>query len=208
MIANKTFSLNRLSLITTTIASVGLTLANLAPANAALLTIAVNGGIDSGDLLGANYTGTFSFEEPVPNYTGTISVVPLSITFNNPPDSATYTEADAVSPPLVEYFEGNLLGLEFAVDNAQLGTVTFNFAFVPGFPSDPVTEASLVYDVKNGTGGTGSAEFSAVPDPTSMLASFGVLGLVGYCKRRRKVGQKSLAGITAYNLPLERDVSS
>lgn len=188
MIGNKTLTLNRLSIITTTVASVGLILANLAPANALTFNVALNGRVDSGDLLGATYTGTLSFEGPEqPDFTGTIPVAPLSITFTLPPDSATYTEADAVPPsvPSVEYSNGNLLGLEFVVNNAQLGNISFNFAFVPGFPSDPVTEASLFYDVENGTGGTGSAEFSVVPEPTSMLASFGVLGLVGYCKRRQ-----------------------
>lgn len=184
MLSNQTLVFNKLVGITATLATVGLTLATVSPAQA--LTLSVDGTIDSGDLLDTTYTGTFSFDDPVPNFTGTIPVSPLSITFTDtevPPNTATFTEADMPAPgPMVEYLDGDLLGLEFSVVDAELGTVTFDFSFVPGFTE--VGEASLFYDIEGGGSGTGSAEFAVVPEPTTMLASFGILGVLG-CYRRR-----------------------
>lgn len=184
MIVNKTLTFGKLGIIATTIATVGLTLTDLAPANAAFIDLAINGIIESGDLTGATYTGTFSFPEPTnPNFSGEIPLETLSITFVRPPDSVTFTKLSAApgTVPLVEYSDGALLGLEFSVEGAELGMITFDFSFIPGFP--PTPEGSLFYDVENGQGGTGTANI--VPEPTTMLASFGILGLIGYHKRRR-----------------------
>ena len=196
MIVNKNLTFGKLGIVTTTVATVGFILGDLAPANATFIDIALTGLIDSGDLINTSYAGTFRFPEPPStNFTGTMPVDPLSITFTTPPPYyvSTFTQADAVTPPVVEYSNGNLLGLEFAVNGAEIGPgmdgdpgrITFDFAFVPGFPEEPVTEAALFYDVEDGIGGSGTANFEVVPEPTTMLGSLGILGLLGYHKRKR-----------------------
>jgi hypothetical protein len=47
----------------------------------------------------------------------------------------------------------------------------------------------LTYDVVEhvgGTGGTGSAEFSEIPEPTTLLGTFTILGIGGYFKRKQR----------------------
>ncbi|TVQ47566.1 MAG: PEP-CTERM sorting domain-containing protein [Gloeocapsa sp. DLM2.Bin57] len=188
MLSNQTLVFNKLVGITATVATVGLTLATVSPAQAQTLTLSVNGSIESGNLLGTTYTGTFSFDEPVGSMGEVfVPVDSLSITFTDtevPPNTATFTEADMPSGPEVLYLDGDLLGLSFSVEDAQLGTVTFDFTFNPGFTE--VGQASLFYNIQGGGSGTGTAEFEVVPEPTTMLASFGILGVLGWYRRRSK----------------------
>jgi hypothetical protein len=136
--------------------------------------------------MGSTYDGSFSFDEIDSNGDGTSNVnqVNLDFTFNS--FTNTFTEADAVSPPLVQFdFEGNLLGLEFGVNDANLGQIQFNFAFVPGFFS--AEEAFVTYDVQGGTGGSGDVALAStdVPEPLTLLGSGMALGFGALFKREQ-----------------------
>ncbi len=181
--------------LTTAAVTPAIVMMGVAPAEAFFVNL--SGTIDSGDLMGSTYDGSFSFDEIDSNGDGTSNVnkVNLDFTFNS--FTNTFTEADAVSQPLVQFdFEGNLLGLEFGVNDANLGQIQFNFAFVPGFFS--AEEAFVTYDVQGGTGGSGDVALAStdVPEPLTLLGSGLALGFGGLFKReqakkRRKPASKS-----------------
>ncbi|WP_413165988.1 PEP-CTERM sorting domain-containing protein [Capilliphycus salinus ALCB114379] len=153
---------------------------DMAPAAANFVNL--SGTIDSGDLTGATYEGSFSFDTINPG--GTSNINDLSVTFNFNSFNSIFTEEDAISQPFVEFdLDGNLLGLDFAVDDANLGEIQFDFSFVPGFFS--AEDAALFYDVENGKGGAGDVALATtdVPEPGMMLGSAIALGFGALFKR-------------------------
>ncbi|MEB3280919.1 MAG: PEP-CTERM sorting domain-containing protein [Lyngbya sp.] len=155
---------------------------DMAPASAYFINL--SGTIDSGDLTGATYEGSFSFDTI--NLGGTSNINDLSVTFNFNSSNSIFTEEDAISQPVVEFdLDGNLLGLDFAVDDANLGEIKFNFAFVPGFFS--AEDAALFYDVENGNGGSGDVALAStdVPEPFTILGSGMALGFGALFKREQ-----------------------
>ncbi len=168
--------------VTTAAVTTSIVVMNVTPAEAYFINL--SGSFDSGDLAGATYNGNFTFDTITPGGTSDINALNLNFNFNT--FNNTFTEADAVSQPLVEFDDfGNLLGLDFAVNDATLGTITFNFAFVPGFFS--ASEAAVFYDVKNGNGGSGDVIYAStdVPEPLTVLGSGIALGFGALFKREQ-----------------------
>lgn len=173
----------KLALITTTVTA-AITLVNVNSTEA--VSINLSGAFDSGDLNGATYEGSFSFDTITSG--GTSDVDNLSINFTFDSFTNTFTDADAViPPPLVEFDDaGNLLGLDFLVENATLGQITFDFQFTPGFFS--AEDASVFYDVQEGIGGAGNIVYTpdqppiSTPEPNTVLALI-ALGTTGCLTR-------------------------
>ena len=163
---------------------------NVNPAQAFFVDL--NGSFDSGDLAGATYDGSFSFDTVNPGGTSDVNALNLDFSFDN--TTSNFTEADAIGQPLVEFdFDGNLLGLEFAVDNASLGNVTFDFQFTPGFFSPE--EAAVFYDIENGNGGSGDVTLAStdVPEPSMILGSGMALGFGALFKRKKSKNREDSA---------------
>jgi len=168
--------------LSSTALALGFSLAQAMPTQAAMLSL--TGELESGDLTSTTYVGEFSFPDPAADFTGSVALDNLEVNFTDNGNFSTFTAADVVSPPpLVQFSDGSLLGLEFAVDNAVLGTTTFSYSFVPGFTSP--TEASVFYEVENGVGGSGTVNI--IPEPSTIL---GVLTFLGYCTGFKKSFKK------------------
>ncbi|MDJ0553331.1 MAG: PEP-CTERM sorting domain-containing protein [Microcoleaceae cyanobacterium MO_207.B10] len=190
---------NLLPKITFTTATIAISLISLNATSAIALTLNFNGEIESGDLTGATYQGTFNFSDPQPNFSGIINVENINLELNLNNFSSTFTENNAISQPLVEFDNGNLLGLDYGVKNAKLGEIQFNFQFTPGFFD--VNEAAIFYDVTdNGTGNTGqggigNVQFTTasekIPEPTTILGSGFALGIGALLKHRRNKNNKN-----------------
>ncbi|MEA5501368.1 PEP-CTERM sorting domain-containing protein [Limnoraphis robusta Tam1] len=168
--------------LTTAAVTTAIVVFDIAPAEAYFINL--SGTIDSGDLTGATYDGSFRFDTINPGGTSDINDLSVNFTFNT--FTNTFTEADAISQPLVEFDDfGNLLGLDFAVDDASLGEITFNFSFVPGFFS--AEDAAVFYDVENGDGGAGNVALAStdVPEPLTILGSGMALGFGALFKREQ-----------------------
>ncbi|MGD1900947.1 MAG: hypothetical protein ACFB9N_01755 [Geitlerinemataceae cyanobacterium] len=161
--------LQKLALTTGAIAAIA-----AAPATAATVTYDFDVAIDSGELDGQAFSGSFSFDDEV--LTGTdeefIAVDALSFDFL----SLEYTEADGF--PEVVFFDGDFLGLEFSADD---------FAFTAGFFD--LSEAFFSYDgeVASGTGDVVFAlredeEPTSTPEPAGLLA----IGAAGIAIARRR----------------------
>ncbi|MCG5060526.1 MAG: PEP-CTERM sorting domain-containing protein [Limnoraphis sp. WC205] len=166
--------------LTTAAVTAAIVVIDVAPAEADFVNL--SGTINSGDLTGATYDGSFSFDTINPGGTSDVNNVYLGFTFNS--STNTFTEADAVSQPLVEFDDlGNLLGLDFSVNNASLGQITFNFSFVPGFLS--AEEAAVFYDIDGGNGGAGDVVLAStdIPEPSTVLGLGMVLGVGALFKR-------------------------
>ena len=189
---------NFIQKIAVTTATFAIGLIPLNATSAIALTLGFNGTIDSGDLTGTTYTGTFSLAEPQPNFTGTINVDNINIELNLNNFTSTFNQNDAIYPTLVEFDNGNLLGIDYKVSNANLGEIEFNFSLTPGFFD--ASDAVLFYDVidngtgNSGTGGSGKVKFTTtpekIPEPTTILGSGIALGIGTLLKHQKSKNNK------------------
>lgn len=129
------------------------------PVKAALVTYQVEVNIDSGFLIGNQYTGTLIYDNTGLTGIGNESVlVPnFDFVFNG----TTYTEID---DPLatIDFFEGDFLGLNYSAGSPAFPS--FTSAFPPFFP------ASFSYDFGGlGGSGTGVPTFVQVPESSPLL---------------------------------------
>lgn len=162
--------------------ALGLPLLEVDPAQA--IQVNFEGTVTSGSLIDQSYSGLFNFDNTLVNssFTDTIPVDSLQFSFL----MINFTQADASTPPSVEFLNGDLLGLNFAINNANTGQGNVGFSFVPGFAD--VSEAFFAYDVANpnSTDGFGTVSFVPVPEPASVISSgIAALGFFFLIKKRR-----------------------
>ena len=146
-------------------------------AQSAIVTKNIMVDIDSGPLVGNNYTGFVSYDDTLvnPSFSGTLPVTSLSFDFLG----TTYTE---LSDPgaTVSFNSGDFLGLDFAVTMPPQPT------FISG--SITLSEAFFAYSLNPnvpGQAGTGVTTYTnanattSVPEPGMVysLLLFGCLGL-------------------------------
>ncbi|MDP2267348.1 MAG: PEP-CTERM sorting domain-containing protein [Thiobacillus sp.] len=162
-----------------TLVVVALGLMIAAPAAQAAVQIwNFNGTVDSGELLGQTYSGSFSFDDAAlagsaDEWLG-ISSLMLSFMGN------AYSEANAAAPAEVGYMDGRFLGLSYSV-NAAVNP----FSFIAG--TLDASDAFFAYDVMT-AGGAGNVIYAPVPEPRDwmlMLSGLGMIGLMVSRSRRR-----------------------
>lgn len=138
-------------------------------------TYSFSGMMDSGSLIGASFSGNFSFDDLGLSGIGTEvrSLSDLVLNFAG----YTYTLNDADVPADVSYLDGVLLGISYSAS-----ALDPQVAFVAGF-SD-TSDAYLAY-TKAGIDGAGSVIYAAVPEPERYAMLLAGLGLVRLATRRR-----------------------
>jgi hypothetical protein len=135
---------NHLTLITIAAISAGSIAIQTNKTNAATIAYDIKVNNLDGSLSGNEFTGSFSFDEATLTRTGSelISIDDLDFEFQG----TVFTENDEItSSAVVEFFEGDFLGLSYSVDA--------DFSFIPGFFS--LSESFFAYDLGNGNIGTG-----------------------------------------------------
>ncbi len=141
---------------------------------AATLTYDFDVAIDSGDLFGETFSGSFSFDDL--SVTGSdeefIAVDSLSFDYLG----VEYTEADGFAEAV--FFDGDFLGLEFAAAD---------FSFIPGLFD--LSEAFFAYDGDE-IGGAGDIDYTLrtgdpvkTPEPAGLLA-IAMIGGAMACRAR------------------------
>lgn len=133
---------------------------------AALVTYQVDVNIDSGLLLGNNYTGILTYDDASLTGIGNESV--LISYFDFLFDGITYTQNDDLFAN-VDFLDGQLLGLNYAGSSPAFPN--FTSAFPPFF------DASFSYDFgSSGGSGIGVPTYTLVPENSPVT---GILILIG-----------------------------
>lgn len=149
-------------------------------------TLNFEGTVDSGALVGEEYSGFFSFPENLVTGTGQEffpEFIPVSSLEMNFLDTI-FTQDDDF--PEVAFIGNEFVGLSFNVFNDTAGNIDISFSFVPGFTD--VSEAQMTYDSPSfptGQGeGSGSVTFTpqaspnTVPEPSTLFGTMLVFGSI------------------------------
>ncbi len=143
---------------------------------AATITYDFTVSVDSGPLLGNEYSGVLSFDDSGLSGSGEefLAVDNLEFSF----EGVDYTETDGT--PEVLFFNGDFLGLSWSADD---------FSFIPGFFE--LSEAYFAYDVDSGAG-AGDISYmlfddTTTPEPTGVvsLLALGIFGLGSLVKQKQ-----------------------
>lgn len=160
-------------------ALIGTLLAAFSTAQAAVLTYAFSGTLDSGFYLGQRFSGNFSFDDLALTGSGAEYLGVDSLNLNIL--GSTYTQADADAPAEVGYSDGSFLGLSYSVSSGEP-----QFSLI--FGSLDASDASIAYDTTLSLTGSGSGNviYTPVPEPRDWLMLLAGLGLVGVMVERVK----------------------
>lgn len=157
----------------------------LAGAAASAATVSFAGVTDSGPLIGAAFSGSFSYADPADAaFRGSIDLDSFSLSF----DGLALTLADADLAPVAWFDAGSFLGVDFDATTTSPWQISLRAGFFG------VDEAFFSYtDAGTGAQGFGSPVFTVqppvgVPEPASLALAAGALGLMAVARRRAARG--------------------
>lgn len=128
----------------------------------------------TGDLAGETFSGSFQFDDSAQTGTGDEFLPVDTVTFDFL--GGAFTEADAVSGPEAIFTDNQFLGLSYAAERESLPSEFTFISFAPG--PDTVDDSQFTYDTLNSGSGSGDVLYSQVSEPSTILGSTAVLGLM------------------------------
>ncbi|PZD72637.1 hypothetical protein C1752_03473 [Acaryochloris thomasi RCC1774] len=170
--------------------AIGLAISATALAAPAARAASLSFSIDNvtGDLSGESFSGSFDFDDSGLTGSGDefAPVSNLSFDFLG----TNFSEANAVAGPEAVFSDNQLLGLNYAAET----TGPTDFTFLSFAPAPSSGELSLfTYDtttVSDGSvtqlEGTGEISYTSVPEPSTVLGSAAILGLMFLVRRQRQ----------------------
>ncbi len=138
------------------------------------------GVTDSGPLVGASFSGAFSFNELTAPTDGDAPLTSFSMSFAG----QTYTLASATAAPSAVFSGGSFVGLSYIDGSAPDPGVRAHVGLIPGFFA--LDGAYLAYEGAGGAAGFGSYGVSAVPEPATAALWLAGLCVLGAAVRGRR----------------------
>jgi len=156
----------------------------LCSAAAQAATFGFGGSTDSGPLLGAGFSGQFSYSDVGLPSDGEVLLSGFSLSFAG----QSYTLAGASSAPTAAFAGGSFIGLSYLDDSSADTALRPQVSFTPGFLG--LADAYFAYVGSGGQGGFGSYSVSAVPEPAAWLLLALGLGAVARRTSRSQLRQR------------------
>lgn len=147
----------------------------LCSAAAQAATFSFSGSTDSGPLLGASFSGQFSFSDIGLPSDGEVLLSSFTLSFAG----QSYTLAGATTAPTASFVGGSFVGLSYLDDSSTDTALRPQLSFTPGFLG--LGDAYFAYVGSSGQAGFGSYSISAVPEPAAWLLM--ALGLGAVARR-------------------------
>ncbi len=143
------------------------------------------GFTDSGPLTGQAFSGSFSYDEPLSGFDGSVALQAFALDFAG--NAYNLATADASTTPVAAFAAGSFIGIDFQ-DTATLDLdLRPQVQFTAGFFD--LNQAFFSYVGRDALGsplqGFGSYSVSAVPEPAGLALALAGLTTLAALRRRR-----------------------